>query len=64
MIWLVKDNCFTPVKDKWNIKTLGTYLWGFLQQTSKTVLSFLPKKTANLGFQFVFSDLGSRFRLR
>lgn len=64
MILLVKDNCFTPVKDEWNIMTfMYISVGGALVADFKVVLGFFPKKPTNLGFQFVFSELGSRFSL-
>lgn len=64
MILLVKDNCFTPVKDEWNIMTfMYISVGGVLVADFKVRIGFLPQEANKSGISFVFSELGSRFSL-
>lgn len=65
MILLVKDNCFTPVKDDWNIMTFMYIPVGVLVEDFKVPywVSFPRSQQIwdfNLSFQSWVADLAGR----
>lgn len=59
MILLVKDNCFTPVKDDWNIMTfMYISVGGVLVADFKVRIEFLPQEANKSGISICLFRAG------